>query len=147
MARTVVPPPPKGVMLNASRAGSAATGDTLPERLIKYVPAETLAFFVPIAAILGANQGNVLFAALVASAIGTVGYLWLSARALPPAEQPLPHFYVLAVVAFGCWSLTTAPNVRAVFNIDETTAAVILPFSVFLIPLADGVLSAFLRKQ
>jgi hypothetical protein len=123
-----------------------AKGDSFPEKLVKYVPAETLAFFVPAAAAVGPSRTVLLVVTLVVAATGTVGYLWSSARSLPPAEKPLPHFYILAVVAFLCWALATTPNVAALARADQTTAAIVISAAVFLIPLCDTLLGAIPRK-
>jgi len=73
VARTVVPPP-------ALRAGGdglgAHAGDNLPEKLVKYVPAEALAFFVPAAAGLGSDRKIWLIVIFVVGLAGTIGYLW-----------------------------------------------------------------------
>jgi hypothetical protein len=52
MARTIIPPRAAGMRLDGSQGES---GDKFPDKLLKYVPAETLAFFVPISASLGAE--------------------------------------------------------------------------------------------
>jgi hypothetical protein len=74
MPRTVVPPQP-------AAAGGAAGGaeDGLPEKLVKYVPAETLAFFVPVCAAVGTGHKGWLIAIIVVAAIGTLAYLWQAA--------------------------------------------------------------------
>lgn len=151
MARTVIPPQvaaaaqPRG--LDAEPAGELpVVGDSIPEKLIKYVPAETLAFFVPFAAAIGSERQGLLIAVVVIAAIGNVGYLWWSGHTLAKEQQPLPHFFVLATIAFVCWAIATAPNVAALLGIDALVAAVILGAAVFLIPLADQILSTQLRK-
>lgn len=136
MPRTVVPP----VAFRAPDGAAPVGGDSLPERLVKYVPAETLAFFVPLAASIGTHRHGLLIAALVAGLVGTIGYLWLAAQRAKPDERPLPHFYVLAATAFLCWAVGTSANVSALVRIDQTTAGVILGFAVFLVPLLDEVL-------
>ena len=67
MPRTVVPP------TRMRGRDSSAGGDSLPERLVKYVPAETLAFFVPVAALLGDDHRPWLIVALIVGVIGTAG--------------------------------------------------------------------------
>ncbi len=142
MPRTVVPPRPVD-----QRAAESPAGDQLPEKLVKYIPGETLAFFVPIAAALGTERDGWLVAVLIIAAIGTVAYLWNSANSLPPDERPLPHFYGLAVVALACWAIGTAPNVASLISVDDVVAGVILALAVFLIPLADGILNRVLGPK
>ena len=151
MARTVVPTqpavlPPEGA-LEAAVEQPAVTGDGLPEKLVKYVPAETLAFFVPLAAAAGTDRQGFLIALLVIGIIGTVAYLWYAARALPDGQRPLIHFYVLAPIAFLCWAIATAPNVAELIGIDSLIAAAILTGAVFLIPITDSILTWLLTKR
>ena len=150
MARTVVPTqpsmlPPRGE--EAAPEQPAVAADSLPEKLVKYVPAETLAFFVPLAAAAGTQRQGFLIALLVIGVIGTVAYLWYAARSLPAGQRPLLHFYVLAPIAFLCWAVATAPNVADLIGIDSLISAAILTGSVFLIPITDSILTWLLTKR
>jgi energy-converting hydrogenase Eha subunit A len=138
MPRTVVPPAP---LRRGGPEGAAVGGDGLPERLVKYVPAETLAFFVPLAPIVGRDRAALLVFVLVAGLVGTVGYLWLSGSRLPVDERPRRHFYALAGLAFLAWALGTSAVVQDLLGVDAIAAAVVLAVAVFLVPLADGLLS------
>ena len=142
MPRTVVPPRPA-----AKRAVGEPGADQLPEKLVKYIPGETLAFFVPMAAALGEDRKAWLAAVLFVAALGTVGYLWNAASSAQANERPLPHFYVLAVVAFAGWAIGTSPNVANLISVDDVVAGVILALTVFLVPLADGVLNRVLKPK
>ena len=151
MARTVVPTqpavlPPEGALESVAEQPAVA-GDGLPEKLVKYVPAETLAFFVPLAAAAGTDREGFLIALLVIGVIGTVAYLWYAARALPAGQRPLIHFYVLAPLAFLCWAIATAPNVADLIGIDSLIAAAILTGAVFLIPITDSIVTWLLTKR
>lgn len=137
MPRAVVPPNPR----SAARRSDSPPSDGLPEKLVKYVPAETLAFFVPTSAVLGSDHDAVLAAAIAIGAVGTAGYLWLAARNESPDRRPRRHFYPLAVVAFLCWALGTSANVMDMVGIDATASGAILGFAIFLVPLADGLLN------
>jgi hypothetical protein len=143
MPRTVVPP----VRFRNARGAEPAGGDSLPEKLVKYVPAETLAFFVPLAAVLDDdNRKPWLITVLVIGIVGTAGYLWLAARNAAEDERPLPHFYVLACVAFVCWAIGTSAGVAALIGFDRVESGVVLGLAVFLIPLADDVLNRLVRR-
>jgi hypothetical protein len=113
----------------------------LPEKLAKYVPAETLAFFVPVSAGIGGGHDSTIALLIFVAAAGTVGYLWLNGRKLPRDERPLVHFYVLAVLAFLCWALGTSSAVASLVGADEVTSGVVLAIAVFAIPLLDGVIT------
>jgi hypothetical protein len=142
MPRTVVPP----VRFRGPGDGKPVGGDSLPERLAKYVPAETLAFFVPIAAVLGTDRKPWLIAAVVVGVLGTAGYLWVAQRRTEDDEQPLPHFYVLACVAFLCWAVGTNAGVASLIGLDKVEAGVVLAVGVFLIPLSDEFLNRVLLR-
>jgi hypothetical protein len=143
MPRTVVPP----VRFRGSRRAEPAGGDSLPEKLVKYVPAETLAFFVPLAAVLDDdNRKPWLITVLLIGIVGTAGYLWLAAHRAAEDERPLPHFYVLACVAFVCWAIGTSAGVAALAGLDRVESGVVLGLAVFLIPLADDVLNRVVRR-
>lgn len=141
MPRTVVPP-----VRFRGAAERSVGGDGLPERLVKYVPAETLAFFVPTAAAIGAERDTLLVVVLVVALVGTIGYLWLAGQRAAEDERPLPHFYVLAGVAFLCWAIGTSANVSALVGMDTTTGGVVLGLAVFAVPLLDEVGNRLLQR-
>ncbi len=136
MPRTVVPP-----LVYRGKRSTLVGGDGLSERLVKYVPAETLGFFVPTAAQVGAAHRALLIVIIAAAALGSVGYLWLASRRIPAETRPLVHFYVLAVIAFFCWAVGTTSNTAALVGLDSRSAAVVLAIAVFVIPVADDVLT------
>jgi hypothetical protein len=142
MPRTVVPP----VRFRGSGGAEPAGGDRFPERLVKYVPAETLAFFVPTAAVLDDDHKAWLLAVLVAGILGTAGYLWVAGRAAEDDERPLPHFYVLASIAFACWAVGTSAGVAALIGLDQVEAGVVVGLAVFVIPLVDDILNRVLNR-
>jgi hypothetical protein len=142
MPRTVVPP----VRFRGADGTKLTGGDSFPERLAKYVPAETLAFFVPIAGFLDTDRKPWLITVLVAGAVGTLGYLWLSRPQRDDDEQPLPHFYLLACLAFLCWAVGTSAGVASLLGLDHVGAGIVLAVAVFLIPMSDEVLNRLLIR-
>jgi hypothetical protein len=127
------------------RSSSDGAGDRFPEKLIKYVPAETLAFFVPVAAAIGTGRNALLVAALVLGMIFTPLYLWLAARKLPTDKRPLFHFYLLAAVAFVVWALGTSSAVADLVQVEPTVVGIIFMFAVFIIPGADAAITEWRR--
>ncbi|HEX5994945.1 MAG TPA: hypothetical protein VFY84_07360 [Jiangellales bacterium] len=117
-------------------------GDDLPTKLVKYIPGETLAFFVPAAALVGSERDGLLWAIALVGAVGTVAWLWYASRSEPIEKRPRAHFFGLAVIAYAVWALATAPNLGELVRVDEVTAGVILMFGVFLIPVIDGILNS-----
>jgi hypothetical protein len=137
MPRTVVSP-----RLAAGAGGGAAAGaDGLPEKLVKYVPAETLAFFVPAAAAIGTKNEGWLIAVIVVALIGTPAYLWQAAPSVPPTAKPRFYFYFLAEIALACWILGTSGPVESWVGITPTLGGIVLGIGAFLIPVTDGVLA------
>ena len=105
------------------------------------MPAETLAFFVPLAAAIGTSNKTLLAIVLVAGLIGSVAWLIVNAAQLPNDQKPRFYFYFLAGVAYLCWAIGTSPNVSALIGVSSLTASVALGVGVFLIPLIDTALS------
>src|SRR5688572_12273335 len=53
---------------------SKRRADGYREKLVKYVPAEVIAFFVPITAALGTDDEGLVIACLIAGAIGALAF-------------------------------------------------------------------------
>ena len=110
------------------------------DKLVKYVPAEVVAVFAPLSAALAGRQGLLIVLSIICL-LATPGYLFLTAQNKPPDLQPLPHYYVLACIAFAAWALGVSSGLDALFKIDSVVVGLILGASVLLIPLADGLLA------
>jgi hypothetical protein len=138
MPRTVVPGALAPAAGGAAAGGAGPTSDGLPEALVKYVPAETLAFFVPVSAAIGTGQEAGLIAVMIVAALGSLLYLWVQAPK-PPAA-PKFYFYLLAELALACWMLGTSGAVQDLVGVGQTAGGVVLLSGTFLIPLADRAL-------
>ena len=112
--------------------------DDYAGKLVKFVPAEVLAFFAPMAAAVQSRKG-LLIAATIVAFLATPAYLWYGAQKLPPQQQPLRHFYPLSAIAFLAWALGTS-SLGSLIGLDSIATSFMLGTSVFLIPLADGLL-------
>jgi hypothetical protein len=112
--------------------------DGLPEKLVKYVPAETLAFFVAVSAAVGSEHEIWLIAVCLVAALGTPAYLWITAPT--GSTAPRSYFYVLALVAFVCWALGTSGPLQSLVGIPQNLAGVVLAVGAFVIPLTDSIL-------
>jgi hypothetical protein len=135
------PFPPAAPTPSPSKTGAPADpslSDDYTNKLVKYVPAEVLAFFAPTAAAV-TNRHGLLIAATVIGFLATPVYLWLMAQRLRPEQKPLPHFYPLSAIAFLAWALGTS-SIGSLIGLDSVETAFTLGSSVFLIPLVDGVL-------
>jgi hypothetical protein len=114
-----------------------APGESFPEKLVKYIPGEVVAFLVPYAAFVGLERRTLLIAGLAAGAIATFIYLWASANRLPKEQRPRPYFYVLAEVAYIVWAICVPPSLVALVGFDAITAGALFLLMVFLVPALD----------
>lgn len=122
----------------ARRVEEAAVPDDYAGKLVKFVPAEVLAFFAPMAAAVE-SRNSLLIAATIIGFLATPAYLWYGAQKLPPEQKPLVHLYPLSAIAFLTWALGTS-SIGSLIGLDSITTSFILGTSVFLIPLVDGLL-------
>jgi hypothetical protein len=103
-----------------------------PTKLVKYVPAETLAFVIPSAALVSTNAMRV--AVLAVALIGTP--LYLGRRARVPV-----YFYVLAEVSLIAWVIATTDFGTELFALSANASRLTLTAAVFLVPGIDELLT------
>lgn len=119
--------------------------DGFGDKLMKYIPAEVIAFYVSgyiLAGQLGKTAQGVV---LVACLLGTPGYLFVRAdKAAPPKW----YFYVLAMISFLAWAVGTSTAGVDFFGWVEDKAEIMGKFivtaAVFLVPLTDELLTKLL---
>jgi hypothetical protein len=129
------------VLLDASgRVNRGIPDDSYRERLIKYIPAETLALFVAAYGItyyLSGSQAWYLLMArwiLIAGILGTVLYLWQVEEVTDIVQLAITTLgFVIWTGALGVITVATLPFYNAV------VAGVLLVVWVFGAPLIDGV--------
>jgi hypothetical protein len=126
MIRTVVYP------------GTSTAADDVPSKLLKYIPAEVIAFYVPIYALVPKAGALGLWAVLIISIAATVGYLWVRAD---PTSPPRLYFYILAAVAFVCWALGTSTIGADLWKFPDWVSRAAVPSGVLLVPLIDEILT------
>jgi hypothetical protein len=127
----------------ASSTGQAQVQpDDYKDKLIKYVPAEVLAFYAPLAAALAEKpeRKSLLITVAIAGLVATPGYLWYAAKDKNPAERPLKHFYLLAALSFVAWAICTSA-LGATIGLDQLQGSVVLGITVLLLPLIDALLA------
>ncbi len=129
--------------VQVASGGSKSPDGGYFERLVKYIPGETLAFFVPFAVLIGSGNPFLLWVLVVACVVGTPLYLWSNSRSLAAAKKPLPHYYVLSVVAFIVWALGVAPSFATLIGASDLGVTVTMGVTVFLLPKVDDVLAAW----
>lgn len=119
-------------------------GDPYVDRLTKFIPAEIIAFFAPLAALV-AGRTSLLIAAGVIGLLATPAYLWITARKLEEQQKPRLHFYFLSSIAFIAWALATS-ELGKIFGLDAIATSFMLGVTVFLIPLLDLLFTPSLKK-
>lgn len=122
------------------RINQTVPDDSYRERLIKYVPAETLALFVALYGITyyisGSEDWFPLMARwiLIAGILGTAGYLW-QAEGVTDIVQ-----ITISVTGFILWAAALAVvPVTSLPYYNAAAAAVLLVLWIFLAPLIDGI--------
>lgn len=138
------PAPPPAVAADANGGAPAgprsATTDPYSEKLVKYIPAEVIAVVIPLAALAG-DRDTLLIAALIVGFLATPFYLWQKATGLTQDKKPKFYFYILSMIAFCVWGLTTT-RLGGKVGLDKTSATFILAVTVFAIPALDTVFGA-----
>jgi hypothetical protein len=149
MARTISYSAAKGpirilgvqVAPGGGRAKTPTDGYT--ERLAKYIPAETLAFFVPLATYIGADHPTWLWIVVGVGIVGTPLYLWLNSQTQPATSRPLPHYYILVMVAFVIWALGVDPNFSKMVGLPQFAVTVVMGLAVYILPAIDALFAAW----
>lgn len=112
--------------------------DDYKDKLVKYVPAEVVAFYAPIATLVQERPGLLILAAVLGM-VATPTYLLTQAKKLEPTLRPPLYNYVLSSIAFAVWALSTS-RLGAMAGMDSVTTAFLLGVTVFLLPLVDTLL-------
>jgi hypothetical protein len=115
-------------------------GDSFKEKLLKYVPAEAVAFYVPAYAIAKDHGTAWCWTILIIGLVGTILYLLGTADSAKPAHW---YFYVLSGVAFLVWAVTTSSVEADLFKLEEWIAEILILIAVFLIPIIDNVVTRY----
>lgn len=133
MIRTAVYP-----KAGARDAGRAV--DEWGDKLVKYIPAEVLAFYIPAYALVEANAPLGPWIVFGLGLVGTVAYL--VARA-DRADPPRWYFYLLSAIAFIAWSIGTSSIGSVLWHLPAWSSEVTLLGAVFLIPLIDEIVTKY----
>jgi hypothetical protein len=152
MSRNVVYPRPTSVITRSFDAiedaeapaptAPAATPekpDSYSEKLLKYIPAEVIAFFLPAYALVQdpSKPKAYKWLALGFGLVGTLGYL--KARA-DQENPPRWYFYILSAFSFMIWAVGTT-QARELFGLEDDISKFFVLVGVFLIPLIDELLT------
>jgi len=150
MIRTVVYPEESAgsdVVFKSSADPAAQAPDDYKAKLVKYIPAEVIGFYLPAYALVTKsspvvadtdNQSTAQIIVLVVSLLGLIGYLFIRSDKNSP---PRIYFYVLAGLAFVAWAIGTSSVGQDVFHIPEGWNELAVLAAVFLIPMLDELIS------
>lgn len=148
---------------------SDAYEDRYAAKLVKYIPVEVLAAFIPLVALAdkvntGRNPSEVwIWVTIGIGFFAVLGYSrWQAtdqlekhvAQAHPSWDdeklkkeydnlKPKPYFYLLALIAFAAWALATASPVRGVVGLTAAKSEWLVAAVTFLLPLVDATLAHF----
>lgn len=131
-------------------AGEADSGSGLPspdaygERLVKYIPGEALAAFLPLSTFV---SSDVLLVALLAGCTVGAG-LWAvnrNADLKPELRQPAGRVAGFAVVAFLAWAGGTSQGTQELIGLPPQAGAVVLTVVALILPAIDRLLAR--RRQ
>jgi len=119
--------------------GGATEEDDYATKLVKYIPGEVLAFFLPAVAVAG-TRPDLQWAAALIGLLATGGYLYVynKRKKLP---TPKVWYVSLAMIAFIAWALGTSAPTRELVGMDDVIARFILLVAVLVIPGIDEWLS------
>ncbi len=141
MPRTIVYPQSPAAAAAAAGGPPPLPPDEFGDKLVKYLPAEVVAFYVPIYALIPTAEDWARWLILAVAALGTLGHLLLRAD---PANPPRRYFFVLAVVAFLGWAIGTSTVGSDLLGMEEWLSKIVLLLVVFAVPLIDGLLTKYL---
>jgi hypothetical protein len=161
MIRTVVHRVPKLAETKGAADGAPASPspkeapqDQFGDKLVKYIPAEVIAFFLPAYALVEPFRKDghledlqwLPYVLVVAGFFGVMGYLFIRA---PKENPPRPYFYILAGLAFLAWAAGTSAASSDVFHLikPEISGKLIVFAAIFLIPLIDEILTRRLSSS
>jgi hypothetical protein len=131
MRRTVQAPSNRSLV----RGSGADSGDSYLNKLVKYVPVEGLAPFIPIAAI---AQGNDLLLWITFTTTLIVGLALIIAQAR--GEKTRAWYWPFVVVSFFAWSTGASEDFRALLGATDTFGAWLLGLTTVALPALDSAL-------
>ena len=124
--------------LELAEASSEKRADAYADKLVKYIPGEVIAFYLPV---YGYIAGTSKLAEWVVLAIGIIGTLvYLMARS-DRSNMPRWYFFVLAIIAFICWAIGTSSVGTDLWGMPTMWTKIALASTIFLVPGIDQALT------
>jgi hypothetical protein len=119
---------------NPGLRAASSDDDSYLNKLVKYVPVEGLAPFIPIATL--AMDGWKLWLTFAVALV--IGVLLIAVQARSQAEPPRGWFWPFVVVAFCAWSVGASEEFRSLLNVSSSTGGWLLALTAATLPAADS---------
>lgn len=124
--------------LIAGSGADSGSADDYFTKLVKYVPAETVAFVCAVSATPLSNA--LMWVVFWAAAVGSVVYIAI--------REPLPWFtYILTLIAAFLWIIGTTNYGEILFHLSYAASRVMMAIGIFLIPGIDELATKWYRRE
>lgn len=130
------------IIVYTTRGQENEVPDDYSSKLVKYIPAEVLAFFVSLYPLIPKEEAGynwVRYLAVFLGVFGTIAYFYIRRDQKNP---PKWFFYMLSAFSFLIWAIGTSSILTDMFKADEVVGKIILTIGVFAIPLFDELLNS-----
>jgi hypothetical protein len=122
------------------------SSDGYAERLIKYIPGEAIAFFLPFASIEGITDGQLIAVLAVCAVIALWWALNREGRLVEDLKRPSWLVLIWSLIAFAAWAIGTSHATQHMLGWPALTCTIILAGSSVVIPMVDDMLVGRLVK-
>lgn len=113
---------------------SNETDDSYLNRLVKYVPVEGLAPFIPVAAMAG-DKDMQLWITFLATLL--VGVVLIAAQTKNQTPRPRLWFWPFVVIAFVAWSVGASEEFRGLLEVSSESGGWFLALVAVVLPALD----------
>ena len=126
----------RGVHSGSGRfAAASGTNDSYLNKLVKYVPVEGLAPFLPLATVV-ANEDALLVVTFVVALL--LGLLLIAVQVKEAAEKPRAWFWPFVVIAFIAWSVGASQEFREMLGVSQAIGGWLLGLTAAALPAFDS---------
>lgn len=137
LERAVIPGSDQGVLR------SSVESDSYLSKLVKYVPVEGIAPFLPLATM--ANDSVIrLWITFVVALI--VGLALIGAQVVGAEQRPRVWFWPFVIVSFGAWSVGASQEFREMLGVSQSAGSWFLGLAAGALPALDTGLEKILSR-
>jgi peptidoglycan/LPS O-acetylase OafA/YrhL len=124
--------------------GGGERPDRYFDKLLKYVPAEAIAFYLPFYEFSKDPESDewqwIVFAAAILG-----GFVYLLLR-VDKEKKPRRFYYVIALLALLAWTIGTSTVGADLFGLSDKGSKIIVGIAAFALPGVDEALTRFLPR-